>query len=180
MQHPTSPVLPSTIAQVVRRQFGPDFENRLQCPIALRSGPFDMNVLLASVTDVRLDVKTERYTPPTNDPHAPRDPSTFTGTFHAAGEYLKQLDIPLGASGELDLPVTFDLDLSQDPTDLRIDLGFWILKQRLHWDAATQLPYAEGSLLIEASGSTIDSAIYWPGPPLMAEFYDPDTEKPSS
>jgi hypothetical protein len=180
MQHPTSPVLPSTIVQLLRRQFGRSLEQQMHCPLGLRSGPAELNLLLASISDVRLDVKTDRYDPPTNDPQAPSEPSTFTGTFHAAGEYLTQLGIPLGASGELEQPVTFKMDLSHEPIALRIDLGFWILKQQLRWDPVSSLPYAEGALLIEANGSTLDSSLFWPGPPLLAEFYDPDKETPNT
>jgi len=180
MQHPTSPVLPSTITKLLRRQFGRSLEERMHCPIALRSGPSELNLLVASLSDVRLDVKTDRYAPPTSDPQAPPEPSTFTGTFHAAGEYLAQLGLPVSASGELDRPVTFQLDLSREPIDLRIDLGFWVLTQKLAWDPVSSLPYAEGSLLIEAKGTTVDSSQFWPGPPLLADFYDPDREAPKS
>lgn len=178
MQHPTSPVLPSTIAQLVRRQFGRALEQQMHCPMGLRSGPSAMNLLLASISDVRLDARTDRYDPPTNDPNAASEPSTFTGTFHAAGEYLKQLGI--GVEGVLEKPVSFQIDLGHEPIDLHIDLGFWILKQRLRWDPVSSLPYAEGALLIEANGSTLDSSLFWPGPPLLAEFYDPDKETPNS
>jgi hypothetical protein len=180
MQNPTSPVLPSTITKIVRRQYGHALEDQMRCPIALRSGPSELNLLMASISDVRLEAKTDRYDPPTNDPAAPSEPSTFTGTFHAAGEYLAQLGLPISASGDLDRAVSFPLDLSREPIDLRIDLGFWVLKQRLAWDSVAGLPYADGALLIEVKDTTVDSSRFWPGPPLLAEFYDPDKKVPTA
>ena len=181
MQSPAYPVLPSTITRLVRRQFGRSLEEQMHCPIGLRSGPSDFNLLLASITDIRLDVKAERYDPPTDDPAAPPDPTKFKGTFHAAGEYLAKLKIPgISASGTLDRQVDFDIDLGKKPIQLRIDLGFWALKQTLGWSEHSGLPYAAGPLQIESDGSTLDSSVFWPGPPLLADFYDPDHPGPAA
>lgn len=177
MAKPTNPVMPATIEQAVRRHFGPQIDDTLHCPIGLRTGPADFDLLIASITDIRLQARAERYDPPTGDPDAPGEPATFTGTFHAAGEYLTRMGIPgLSASGTIDTPVSFTLDTRREPMALSIDLGFWVLTQTLRWDAGSGLPYAEGPLVINADGGSLDSALLWPGPPLALEFFDPDEE----
>jgi hypothetical protein len=177
MANPSNPVMPSTITRLVRRHYGPSFEKAMKCPLGVRFGPSRFDLLLAALDDIRLEAKAPRYDPPTADPAARPDPTKFEGTFHAAGEYLTRFpELPWAASGEANRPVKFQLDLGQEPIDLRIDLGFWLLTQKLHWDPASNLPYADGPLVINVKGTSFDSSMMFPGPALIAEFYDPDKQ----
>jgi hypothetical protein len=176
MANPNNPVLPSTITRLVRRHYGPSFEKAMKCPLGLRFGPSRFDLLLASLDDIRLDAKAPRYDPPTADPEAPPEPTKFEGEFNAAGEYLTRFELPWAASGQATRPVKFQLDLGQEPIDVRIDLGFWVLTQKARWDPESNLPYAAGPFTIEVEGGKLDSSMLFPGPPLMPEFYDPDAE----
>ncbi len=177
MASPKNAVLPETVTRAVRRNYGPSFEKAMKCPLGVRFGPSKFELVLASLDDIRLDARAPRYDPPTADPDAQPEPAEFSGTFHVAGEYLTKFpELPWAASGQADRPVKFKLDLSQEPIDLRIDLGFWLLTQKLHWDPESSLPYAEGPLVINVKDAQMDSSVMFPGPPLTPEFYDPDKD----
>lgn len=174
MQSPMLPVLPSTIARVVHRHYGKSFDDAMKCPLGLRFGPSNFDLILASIDNISLDATTERYDAPSTDPALETQPATFTGTFRASGEYLTRFPgLPFSASGDLVVPVTFQLDLAHEPISLSIDLSFWQLSQSLQWDPVSSLPYASAPLIIHADGAELDSSMLWPGPPLQPEFYVP-------
>jgi hypothetical protein len=176
MQSPMLPVLPSTIARVVHRHYGKSFDDAMKCPLGLRFGPSTFDLILASIDNISLDATTERYDAPSTDPALETQPATFTGTFRASGEYLTRFPgLPFSASGDLAVPVTFQLDLAHEPANLSIDLSFWQLSQTVQWDPVSGLPFAAAPLIIHADGSELDSSLLWPGPALQPEFYVPDS-----
>jgi hypothetical protein len=72
--------------------------------------------------------------------------------------------------------VKFQVDLAEEPIELRIDLRFWLLTQKLHWDPHSNLPYADGPLVIHVKDASMDSSMMFPGPPLVPEFFDPEKQ----
>jgi hypothetical protein len=171
---------PQMITKILRRH-GLDL-SAIKCPITLDAGPstFDLGAL-GRIENMRVHAWACDYDPPTSDPAPERaGGAEFEGRITYVGDARIWGDVAgaIGAhppGGPVDAPVKGSMGAGDDLW-LRHQVPgnpdySWILGENLRW-SVDGLPYIDGPLQLASSrvGPGASTALYPPGPPLMARF----------
>jgi hypothetical protein len=182
-------VTPEMITKIIRRSGKVD-ESKVVCPLTLDMGPMDWNLMIASLSGIRVHAWTCDYDPPSSDPTRQPKAMEFKGTVDYSGEMHQQIGDPfgLGATGHAHYEVAFPLEI---PGDLKIQgQGISFLGRGVEWTGSppesgvprpwvpasgvqpNSIPYlASGVMFLGGpEGALLSTEACWPGPKLVPVF----------
>jgi hypothetical protein len=182
-------VTPEMITKVIRRS-GKIDEEKVLCPLTLDMGPMSWNLILASLSDIRVHAWTCDYDPPSSDPARQPKPMEFEGTVDYSGEFHQQIGDPFGldATGHAHYGVEFPLSI---PGDLEIQgKGIRFVGKGVEWTGSppasgiprpwvpasgaqrNSVPYLPSGVIYLAGpeGQLLSTEVCWPGPKLVPVF----------